>query len=85
MMEKKKEYLKFLENPKNIKLLWILLYASCGFLVLLDLFIPREVAFGFDGFFGFYGILGFISCAVLILISKLLGLFLKVREDYYDR
>jgi len=34
---------------------------------------------------GFYSILGFISCAVLILVSKVLGIFLKVEEDYYDR
>lgn len=80
----KKEF-NFLDNPKNIKLLWALLYITCGVLVILDLFIPKEGAFGFDRFFGFYSLLGFVSCAVLILFSKLLGIFLKKREDYYDR
>ena len=32
-----------------------------------------------------YAILGFISCAVLILFSKLVGLFLKAKENYYDK
>jgi hypothetical protein len=81
----KKRELNFLDKPRNIKILWISLYVSCGVLFILDLFIPRKTLFGFDGFFGFYSILGFISCAVLILVSKVLGIFLKVEEDYYDR
>jgi hypothetical protein len=33
---------------------------------------------------GFYAVFGFIACVVIILVSKLLGFALKVREDYYD-
>jgi len=74
-----------LENPKVIRKLWVFLYVLCGLTIIPDFFIHREPHFGFDGFFGFYGLLGFISCAVLIVVSKLLGLFLKVGEDYYDK
>ena len=56
----------------------------CGLLVLIDFFLPTEAHFGFDGFPGFYSLLGFFSCAVLILLSKVAGFFLKVPENYYE-
>ena len=84
-MNKKREFDR-LERPETVRKLWILLYAACAVLVILDFFPPdRHPHFGFDGLLGFYPLLGFISCAVLILFSKLVGLFLKVEEDYYDR
>jgi hypothetical protein len=74
----------FFEGAENIKRLWISLYGVCGLMVLIDFILPTEVHFGFDGFFGFYSLLGFVSCAVLILLSKVAGFFLKVPEDYYE-
>ena len=82
-MKKNKEF-DFFDKPENIKKLWIMLYVVCGLLVVPDFFTHRHPYFGFDGFFGFYALLGFVSCAVLILFSKLMGLLLKVKEDYYD-
>ena len=82
-MKKNKEF-DFFDKPENIKKLWIMLYVVCGLLVVPDFFTHRHPYFGFDGFFGFYALLGFISCAVLILFSKLVGLVLKVKEGYYD-
>jgi len=82
-MKKNKEF-DFFDKPENIKKLWIMLYVVCGLLVIPDFFTHRYPYFGFDGFFGFYALLGFISCAVLILFSKLVGLVLKVKEGYYD-
>ncbi|HDI79349.1 MAG TPA: hypothetical protein ENF54_06905 [Desulfobacteraceae bacterium] len=80
----KKEF-DFFDREENKRRLWIFLYATCVFTLFLDLIFPREGVLGFDSFFGFYAIMGFISCALLILISKLLGIILKVDEDYYDR
>ena len=82
-MKKKKEF-DYFDKPENIKKLWIMLYVVCGLLVVPDFFIHRHPHFGFDGFFGFYALLGFVSCAALILFSKVVGLVLKAREDYYD-
>jgi hypothetical protein len=82
-MKQKKEF-DYFDKPENIKKLWIMLYAVCGLLVVPDFFIHRHPHFGFDGFFGFYAILGFVTCAALILFSKVVGLVLKAREDYYD-
>ena len=83
-MEQKQE-LDFFSKPQNIRKLWIMLYAVCGILILLGLFIHGHAEFKFAGFFGFYAVLGFVSCAVLILFSKLVGFVLKVKEDYYDK
>lgn len=82
-MAQKKEF-DYFDKPENIKRLWIALYAVCGLTVVPDFFTHRHAYFGIDGFLGFYALLGFASCAALILFSKLVGLLLKVKEDYYE-
>ena len=83
-MKVKKEF-DYFDRPENIRKLWIVLYIICGLTIVPDFFTHRHAHFGFDYFFGFYALLGFVSCAVLILFSKLVGLMLKVKEDYYDK
>ena len=83
-MKEKKER-DFFDKPENIRKLWIGLYLFCGLTIVPDFFTHRHAYFGIDAFFGFYAFLGFLSCAVLILFSKLAGLFLKVKENYYDK
>jgi hypothetical protein len=84
MMQPKKEF-DYFDRSDVIKKLWVFLYAACGLTVVLDFFVHKHPHFGFDGYFAFFAVLGFVSCAVLILFSKLLGMFLKVKEDYYDQ
>ena len=83
-MNEKKEF-DWFDRPESIKKMWIMLYVICGLLVVPDFFTHRHSYFGFDGFFGFFALLGFVSCAALILFSKLVGIVLKVKEDYYDK
>ena len=83
-MKQKKEF-DYFDRPETIRKLWIMLYIICGLTVLPDFFTHRHPHFGFDGFWGFYALLGFVSCAVLILFSKLVGLALKAKEGYYDK
>ncbi len=52
--------------------------------VLLEFAIPGYVHFGVDGIFGFYAWYGFGTCVLMVLGAKLLGLFLKRRDNYYD-
>ncbi len=82
-MPPKKEF-DYFDRPEVIRKLWILLYVTCGLTVVAEFFAHRHPHFGFDSFFGFNAVLGFVSCAVLILFSKLVALLLKAREDYYD-
>lgn len=74
-----------LQKKRVLRLLWIVLYGLCGLSVLADFWVRREAHFGLDELWGFYAGLGFMGCVALVLISKVLGWFLKVREDYYDR
>jgi len=83
-MSEKKEF-DWFDHDKNRKLLWKLLWGTCALTVFAELFVDVHPHFGFDDFFGFSAILGFGSCAVLIILAKLLGYVLKVREDFYDR
>ena len=83
-MKQKKEF-NYFDRPETIRKLWIMLYVICGLTIVPDFFTHRHSYFGFEGFFGFYALLGFISCSVLILLSKALGLLLKTKENYYDK
>lgn len=81
-MQKKKEF-DFFDKPKNRKLLWFLLWVTCGLTVVLEFVAHPVHHFGFADIFGFNALLGFAACALLILLAKLLGFFLKKPEDYY--
>ncbi len=82
-MQPQKEF-DYFDRPAVIRKLWIMLYVVCGLTVVAEFFAHRHPHFGFDAFFGFNAVLGFVSCAALILFSKLVALVLKAREDYYD-
>ena len=83
-MSSKKEF-DYFDRPQVRRTLWILLFVFCGLSVIPDLFTHRHPHFGFDGFIGFYAIFGFVACAVLILLAKIIGKLLKVKETYYDK
>ncbi len=80
-MNERKDYLP--DRPETMKKLWTVLYAACVLIMIPDLFLAGEAESGIGRFFGFWGVLGFASCALLILVAKVLGFILKVREDYY--
>lgn len=63
-----------------------LLYAVLSLVVLVDFFVPREhVFFPWEAIPGFSALYGWISCVLIIVVSKLLGHFwLMKRENYYD-
>ncbi len=63
-----------------------LFYITLVLLVVGDVVIPKDepqfTGHTWPGFFAFYG---FISCVLIIVISKALGkLFLFKKEDFYD-
>ncbi|MFN4272179.1 MAG: hypothetical protein ACK4F5_05155 [Aliihoeflea sp.] len=77
-------FLEYLVDNRRI-LAWIM-YGVLALLVVLDFLIPS----GYDRFWwesvgGFGAIYGFISCTLIIVVSKALGkVFLNRPEDYYD-
>jgi hypothetical protein len=83
---KSPEVCTWFDHPQNIKRLKIGFYIVLVLLILPDFFMHKHILFSsVEGWPGFYGAFGFISCVVIILVSKLLGFVLKKKEDYYDR
>ena len=64
-----------------------LAYGILVLLVVADFIIPRhEIHFFGDKIPGFWSLYGFISCVLIIVVSKWLGQHWLVRdEDYYDK
>ena len=64
-----------------------LAYGILVLLVAADFIIPRhEIHFFGDKVPGFWSLFGFISCALIIVVSKWLGHHWLMRgEDYYDK
>ena len=77
-------FLEFLVS-KTKTLRWIM-FGILVFLVILDVIIPAAYErFPWDGIGGFGAVYGFISCVLIIVVSKALGYALLYRpEDYYD-
>lgn len=76
---------RYFGKPEQIQKLKIPLYAVVGLLVVVELFIHKEhAAFIWDSIPGFSVIYGLIATALIIVVSKFLGLVLTRREDYYD-
>ncbi len=86
---------RFLDRPENVRKVLRILYAVCGFLMLLDLVDVvlqrlqlldlRHAYRVWEGFPGFYSAFGFVACVTLVLIAKQMRRVLKREEEYYDR
>jgi uncharacterized membrane protein len=71
---------------KNARTLTWIVLALMALLVIADILIPTGYGrFPFDTIGGFGALYGFVSCVLIIVVSKLLGYaFLYRAEDYYD-
>lgn len=88
MNQKKKEakvVTDWFDHPQNLRRLRLGFYIVLGLLVVPDFFLHKHALFyEVESWPGFYAFFGFVSCVVIIVVSKLLGFLLKRREDYYD-
>lgn len=75
----------WLYKPENIAKLWCWGIAVLIVTVLGEFAYLAHPYFTVDGWFGFNAAFGFIACVVMVLFAKLLGVFLKRHEDYYER
>ena len=71
------------DNAKNISLLKKVFYGSLVLLVVVDFFIHKHAPFMWAAFPVFFVVYGFLACYIIVYFSKLVGLWLKKREDYY--
>ncbi|MDP2682047.1 MAG: hypothetical protein Q8P28_04450 [Deltaproteobacteria bacterium] len=81
-----KRIVDYLGNPDNAGRLKKLLYITLAVIVAADFLVPREhAAFFWDDIPGWSAVYGFISCVLIIVVSKFLGhRGLMKKEDYYD-
>ncbi len=68
------------------KLLRKIAYVAMAVFIVIDIFTHTHHAYFFwDEIPGFSSLFGFISCVVIIVVSKAIGkLWLQKKEDYYD-
>lgn len=79
----------WLYRGENLPKLWLILIAILLLALLPEFFIHHHPHFEQDGFtldasFGFYAWYGFVSCAGMVAAAKILGIFLKRKDTYYD-
>jgi len=77
------ESLHWLVRPATIRKLWYGFSTALIVVVLLQGVIYIKGYFGVDGWLGFGAIYGFISCLLMVLAAKFLGLFIKRPDNFY--
>ncbi len=73
----------WLDEPRNVRLLWRLFLGILALTVLAELVVALHPHFEVDALFGFHAAYGFLACAAMIVVAKLLGAFLKRPDSYY--
>jgi hypothetical protein len=74
----------WLVRPKSIRRLWAGFIVVLALTVLAQIVVPVKGYFGIDDWPGFAAVFGFLSCVVMVLLARALGVLLKRRDDYYD-
>lgn len=74
----------WLVRPETIRKLWVGSSVVLALMVAADLFIDQYEYFGIDGTFGFYAWYGFGTCVLMVVGAKMLGIFLKRTDAYYE-
>ena len=75
----------WLDQPRNVRRLYLGLWAVGIVLVLADFVVHRHDELGFAATAGYYAAYGFAACVLLVLTAKGLRRLLKRPEDYYER
>lgn len=81
---KPRKALTFMDSPGNQRRVRKYFYIALLLLLVVDLFISKQVHFAWEAVPAFYAIYGFIACVGLIFLARLLRLLVKRKEDYYD-
>ncbi|HEU0223928.1 MAG TPA: hypothetical protein VFR29_00670 [Steroidobacteraceae bacterium] len=74
----------WLSRPENVRLLWRGFIAVLALVVALQVAVPVHGFFRAEAWFGFSALFGFLACVGMVLFARLLGVFLKRRDDYYE-
>lgn len=80
----KTEEKHWLVRAKTVRWLWRGGLVLLALLVMADFYIHTHPRFQIDGTFGFYAWFGLLTCVAMVLCAKVLGIFLKRKDSYYD-
>ncbi|MDO8320010.1 hypothetical protein [Rhodoferax sp.] len=75
----------WLDQPRNVKLLWRGFLFVLLLTVLAGFFVPMHPHFAIESIFGFNAWFGFLVCALMIVVAKGLALLLKRPDTYYGK
>lgn len=75
----------WLDQPRNIKLLWRGFLFVLLLTVLAEFLVPMHPHFAIESIFGFNAWYGFLVCALMIVVAKGLALVLKRPDTYYGK
>ena len=78
------ESVHWLVRPATIRKLWIGFSVVLALSVLAQAVIYVKGYFAIDDWFGFGAVYGFVSCLLMVLVAKLLGVILKRPQEYYE-
>lgn len=83
MRDKSLDSIHWLMRPRSIRVLWFFFGLVLFFTVIAQVFVPVKGYFEIDGWFAFAAIFGFVSCVLMVMVAKLIGVILKRKDDYY--
>ncbi len=73
------------EHPAVVRAIWRWSIPALLVLAALDIWVHHHEHFGYDGIPGFYSFYGLFACVAMVVVSKkLVALFLKRPDTYYD-
>ena len=75
----------WLDQPRNIKLLWRGFLLVLVLTVLAEFLVPMHPNFAIESVFGFNAWYGLLVCALMIVVAKGLALVLKRPDTYYGK
>lgn len=76
--------LSFFDKPRNVKGCLLVFYAILVVLLGYDFFVHKHDAIPLGNAPEFFAVYGFIACVVLIFGARVLRLFVKRDERYYE-
>ncbi|GEM_PF-500197 len=77
------EYTDF--SPRQIARYWLIFVCILLATLIAQFFVHPHPHFGIDGLFSFHAWFSVLTCVGIVVLSKLLGFWLKRPEDYYEK
>lgn len=78
------ESTQWLDRPEAVTTLWKFFALVLVLTVVIEFAVTLHPHFKIEAFPAFNAIFGFLSCIVMIVVAKILAIWLKRPDTYYD-